>query len=171
MAPIPPSCRRRYQFRGVDLNNFFDIVKNFLPISAQNWQAIANVHLENYRREAQTAESLHSKFQEITRRTGPTGDPNCPDYVIKPKCINRQLVQMIDALSGGSEARRSEDGLSDDSDISDDTGLAAGEFSNVINDLNNAAVNGEDVDEEVDADDVGIGVDDVAPLEQGVRGD
>jgi hypothetical protein len=41
---------------------------------------------------------------------------------------------MVDALSGGSESERSEDGLSNGSD-SDDTGVAAGEISNVINSL------------------------------------
>jgi hypothetical protein len=85
MAPIPPSRRRGYQFRAEELNDFLDIVKSFLPISAQNWQAVADVHLENYRQEARTAESLRRKFQEIARRTGPTGDPNCPPYVIKAK--------------------------------------------------------------------------------------
>ena len=82
---------------------------------------------------------MHRKFQEIAHRTGPTGDPNCPNYVIKAKRINRQLIQMIDASSGGSEAKRSEDGLSDGSD-SEDAG--AGEFANVINKMNNAAGNG-----------------------------
>ena len=45
MAPIPPSCRRGYQLRAEELNNFLDLVA-------------ADVHLENYCREAQTAESL-----------------------------------------------------------------------------------------------------------------
>jgi hypothetical protein len=76
MAPIPPSRRRGYQFRAEELNDFLDIVESFLPISAQNWQAVADVHLENYCQEARTAESLRRKFQEIARRTGPTGDPN-----------------------------------------------------------------------------------------------
>ena len=110
--------------------------------------------MENYPREARTVESLHRKFQEIARRTGPTGDPNCPPYVIKAKQINRQLVQMIDASSGGSEAKRSEDGLSDALD-SEDAG--AGEFANVINEMNNAPGNGngggDEVDEEEDTDD------------------
>jgi len=154
MAPIPPSRCRGYQFRAEELNDFLEIVESFPPISAQNWQAVANIHLENYRREAQTAESLRRKFQEIARRTGPTGDPNCPPYVIKAKQINRQLVQMIDALPGGSEAERSEDGLSDASD-SEDAG--AGEFANVINKMNNAPGNGngggDEVDEEEDTDD------------------
>ena len=34
MAPIPPSHLRRFQFRADELNNFLDIVKNFLPLSA-----------------------------------------------------------------------------------------------------------------------------------------
>ena len=82
---------------------------------------------------------MRRKFQEIARRTGPTGDPNCPPYVIKAKRINIQLVQMIDASSGGSEAERSEDGLSDASD-SEDAGV--GEFANIINEMKNTAGNG-----------------------------
>jgi hypothetical protein len=139
MAPIPPSRRRGYQFRAEELSNFLEIVESFLPISAQNWQAVADIHLENYRREARAAE-LRCKFQEIARRTGPTGEPNAPPYyVIKAKQINRQLVQMIDASSGGSEAERSEDSLSDASDSKD---AGAGEFANVINEMNNAPGNG-----------------------------
>ncbi len=145
MAANPPSRRRGYQFRAEELNDFLDLVENFLPISAQNWQAVADIHLEKYRREVRTAKSLHRKFQEICRRTGPTGDPNCPDYVIRAKCINRQLVQMVDASSGGSEADRNDDGLSnsDGSDTSDETGVAVGDFLNVINDFSNAAANEE----------------------------
>ena len=85
MAPIHPSRCHGFQFRVEELDDLLDIVESFLPISAQNWQAVADVHLENYRREARTAESLSRKFQEISRRTGPTGDLNCPPYVIKAK--------------------------------------------------------------------------------------
>ena len=142
MATIPTSRRRGYQFRADELNDFLNLVENVLPISVQDWQHIADVHLENYRREARTAESLRRKFQEISCRTGPTGYPRCPDYVIKAKRINRQLVQMIDASSGGSEAERSEDGLSSEGYDSDDADSTAGDFSNVITKLNNAAGNG-----------------------------
>jgi hypothetical protein len=65
---------------------------------------------------------------------------------------------MIDASSGGSEAGRSDDSLSDASDSEYE---GAGEFANVMNEMNNApAANGrvEDIDEEEDADDAGIGV-------------
>ena len=68
--------------------------------------------------------------------------PTALKYVIRAKCISQQLVQMVNASSGRSEAERSDDGLSnfDGSDISDDAGVAPGEFSNVANNLNNAAV-------------------------------
>jgi len=85
MAPIPPSRRRGFQFWAEELDNFLDIVESFLPISAQNWQAVADVHLENYHWEARMAESLRRTFQEISHRIGPTGDLNCPTYVIKAK--------------------------------------------------------------------------------------
>ena len=162
MAPIPPSRRRGFQFRAEEIDDFLEVVETYLPISAQNWQTVADSHLENYPREQRTAESLRRKFQEISRRTGPTGDPTCPPYVIKAKAINRQLAQMIDASSGGSEAERGDAGLSGAYD-SEDEG-AGEEFANVINKMNNAAGNGngngggEEVDEEEDADDAGIGV-------------
>ncbi len=165
MAANPPSRHCGYQFRAEELNDFLDLVENFLPISAQNWQAVADIHLEKYCREAWTAESLHRKFQEICSRTGAMGNPNCPDYVIRAKRISRQLVQMVDALSGGSEGDRNDDGLSNSngSDTTDETGVAAGDFLNVINDFSNAAANEEDIDEEKDAGDAGFGADNVAP--------
>ena len=82
---------------------------------------------------------MRRKFQEISRRTGPTSNPTCPPYVIKDKQISRQLVQIIDASSGGLEAKRSNDGLTDASDLEDD---GAGEFANVINEMNNTNGNG-----------------------------
>ncbi len=64
---------------------------------------------------------------------------------------------MIDASSGGSEAERSEDGLSYGSDFED---AGAGEFANVINKMNYTAGNGgvEEVDDEEDTNDSGIGI-------------
>ena len=66
---------------------------------------------------------------------------------------------MIDASSGGSEAGRSDNGLSDASDLGYE---GAGEFASVINDMNNNATANdggeEEIEEEEDADDAGIGV-------------
>ena len=48
MAPIPPSRCRRFQFRAEEIDDFLEIVETYLPISAQNWQAVADSHSENH---------------------------------------------------------------------------------------------------------------------------
>jgi len=62
MAPIPPSRCRVYQFRAEELNDFLEIVESYLLLSTQNWQAVADIHLENYRREAQTVKMWGDKW-------------------------------------------------------------------------------------------------------------
>ena len=52
-----------FQFRAEELDDLLEIIETFLPISAENWQAVADAHLENYRWEARTAETLRRKFQ------------------------------------------------------------------------------------------------------------
>ena len=55
MASIPR--RHGCQFKAEEIDKFLDIVETYLPISAQNWQFVADSHLENYPWEQQTAES------------------------------------------------------------------------------------------------------------------
>jgi hypothetical protein len=108
------------------LRDFLALVEEYMPVSAQSWQLVADLHAEKYNKEKRTAESLQRKFQEVCRRTGPTGDPNCPDYIIYAKCLNRRLIEMVDASSGGSEAERSSadllSNLSSEGDGKDDDG-------------------------------------------------
>ena len=46
MAPITPSRRRGFHFRAEELDDLMDLVESFLPISAQNWQAVVDIHLK-----------------------------------------------------------------------------------------------------------------------------
>jgi hypothetical protein len=124
MAAAPRHCG--YQFKAVEISNFQALVEEHMTVSAQSWQLVADLHAERYDKEQHTAESLRHKLQEFCRRTGPTGDPNCPDYVIYAKHLNRQLNQMVDASSGGSEAEGSSEELlsdvSSEGDGKDDNG-------------------------------------------------
>jgi hypothetical protein len=101
------ACCRGFQFKATEINDFLALVEEYMPVSAQSWQLVADLHAEIYNKEKRTAESLRHKFQEVCRRAGPTGDPNCPDYIIYAKRLNRRLIEMVDASSGGSEAERS----------------------------------------------------------------
>jgi hypothetical protein len=95
-----------------------------MPIAGTEWDTVASIHNEEYPQHARAAESLRQKFQEIVQNTGPTGDPNCPLQVHHAKLINRQLVQMIDGSTGGSDRSNSgedeselEDALEDPRDL------------------------------------------------------
>jgi hypothetical protein len=120
------ACRCGFQFKATEINNFLALVEEYMPVSAQSWQLVVDLHAEKYNKEKRTSESLWRKFQEVCRRTGPTGDPNCPDYVIYAKHLNRQPIEMVDASSGGSKAERSSadllSNLSSEGDGKDDDG-------------------------------------------------
>jgi hypothetical protein len=66
--------RRGFQFKATEINDFLALVEEYMPVSAQLWQLVADLHAEKYNKEKRTAESLRRKFQEVCRRTGPTVD-------------------------------------------------------------------------------------------------
>ncbi len=86
-----------------------DNIENVMPIAGTEWDTEASLHNEEFPQHARTAGLLHLKFQEVGQKTGPTGDPKCPVHVRCAKLINRQLVQMIDSLTGGSDGSKSDD--------------------------------------------------------------
>jgi hypothetical protein len=59
--------------------------------------------------------------REFVQKTGPTGDPNCPPHISCAKLINRQLVQMIDGSTGGSDRCNSGEDESELEDALEDT--------------------------------------------------
>jgi hypothetical protein len=62
-------------------------------------------------------------LSEVSRsctKTGPTGDLNCPPHVHCAKLINKQLVQMIEGLKGGSDRSNSGEDESESEDALED---------------------------------------------------
>ncbi len=60
---------RGFQFKATEINNFLALVEEYMPVSAQLWQLVADLHAEKYSKEKRTAESLRRKFREVCRRT------------------------------------------------------------------------------------------------------
>ena len=56
-----------------------ECVAAVLPISGAEWEMVAHSHCVYY--PGRTWESLRKKFNEVARKSIPTGDPNCPPYV------------------------------------------------------------------------------------------
>ncbi len=63
-----------------------DLVEQYMPVSFQTLQTIANLHLEQYGTQLLTAEALQHKFSELCCRTSPTGDPRCGARQCGTKC-------------------------------------------------------------------------------------
>jgi hypothetical protein len=63
MAAAPR--RRGYQLKAMEISNFLALVEKHMPVSAQSWQFVADLHAERYDKEQHTAESLQRKFQEV----------------------------------------------------------------------------------------------------------
>jgi hypothetical protein len=71
---VAAARRRGFQLKATEINNFLALVEEYMPVSAQLWQLVADLHAEKSNKEKRTAESLRHKFQEVCCRTGPTGD-------------------------------------------------------------------------------------------------
>jgi hypothetical protein len=130
--------KRGAKFLLSKLNFLLDNIKNVMPIAGTEWDTMASIHNEEYPQHARTAESLHWKFQEVVQKTHPTGDPNCPPHVRRANLINRQLVQMIDGLIGGSDRSNSGEG---ESELEEGISLQRRQHSSADRDLQNAFFN------------------------------
>ena len=56
-----------------------ECVAAVLPLSGAEWEMVSHSHCVYY--PGRTWESLRKKFNEVARKSIPTGDPNCPPYV------------------------------------------------------------------------------------------
>jgi hypothetical protein len=120
------SIKRGAKFHTSEINFLFDNIENVMPIADTEWDTMASLHNEKSPHHARTAELLCCKFQEVVLMTAPTGDSKCAVHIRHAKLINRQLFQMIDSLTGGSDGSKSgedesvlEDALEDPRDLVD----------------------------------------------------
>ncbi len=56
MAAAPRCCG--YQFKAMEISNILVLVEEHMPVSAQSWQLVADLHAERYDKEQHTAEFL-----------------------------------------------------------------------------------------------------------------
>jgi hypothetical protein len=99
--------KRGAKFHLSKINFLLDNIENVMPLAETERDTVASIHNEEFPQHARTADSIRQKFQEVVQKTSPTGDPKCPAHVHCAKLINRQLVQMIDGLTGGSDRSNS----------------------------------------------------------------
>jgi hypothetical protein len=95
--------RRGVVFSMRERLHLLDIIADELPVSSAAWEHVADIHREMYDAENRTADSLKRKFNELTRRPAPTGDPNVPEDVRLAKQIRQMIVRSVNASTGENE--------------------------------------------------------------------
>lgn len=69
-----------------------------LPISSDEWEMVAHSHCVYY--PGCTWESLCKKFNEVARKSIPTGDLNRPSCVGQAKRVHQQIIKKSKGSSG-----------------------------------------------------------------------
>jgi len=139
------SKKRGVTFRAPEIDNLLAHIQAILPISSSAWERVADNHLENFPTNRRTAETLKRKFLAICRKTGPTGNPNCPNYVSHAKLIRRMIIDKTDGSTGGG----SDDdnfGLQTEEDTSQDEGEEEVEEDEEMHEVGDGVVGAIDVD-------------------------
>ena len=80
--------------------HLLDIIKEMLPLSATEWERVADLHSEMYPANERTGESLRRKYRLLAKKKIPTGDPACPEEVRRAKHIATMIVEKTEASSG-----------------------------------------------------------------------
>ena len=95
--------RRGIVFNMRERLHLLDIIADELLVLSAAWEHVADIHREMYDEENRTADSLKRKFNELTRRPAPTGDPNVPEDVRLAKQIRQMIVRSVNASTGENE--------------------------------------------------------------------
>jgi hypothetical protein len=64
-----------------------DIMESRLPVGPDQWELVLTKHNETYAAHNRSVSSLKRAYQNLLRKTMPTGDPDCPPKVRKAKQI------------------------------------------------------------------------------------
>ena len=131
--------RRGANFTAAELDSFLDAVEEVMPLSATQWEDVAEAHLTRYPDFERTVTSLKRKFKELYTKRVSTGDPHCPPAVRKAKRLKHAIVELMD----GTDLQSEEGGnAADDRSM---PGLGEGEDNNYDGDDNGGDDNGDGV--------------------------
>jgi len=118
---------RGANFSSEELDSLLELIEEVLPISATQWESVADLHRTRYPDAARTVDSIKRKFKQLHNKKIPTGNPICPPAVRWAKRLRTAIIELIDSLdlngdddppeeSDARESMRSSDSYSDDSD-------------------------------------------------------
>ena len=114
----PPTSRRHGKgFSKAETTTLLKTIEQILPIDTEAWDEVHDVF--NSKRTPQGVEGLKCKFNKLTNKPVPTGNPNMPEDVkltksIKSKLFHRSRVTNLSEEEEEDEKEEEEEEVNDD---------------------------------------------------------
>ena len=88
---------RGANFSSEELDSLLEIIEEVLPISATQWESVADLHRTRYPDAARTVDSIKRKFKQLHNKKIPTGNPICPPAVRWAKRLRTAIIELMDS--------------------------------------------------------------------------
>ena len=89
------SGKKKENYRVPKIESLIEHVDEIEPVTAAEWNTIAEHDYTFFPEYHRTGKSLKCKFNSVTKMSGPSGDPNCPPYVRKAKAVKKKLLKKL----------------------------------------------------------------------------
>ncbi|KAG9409262.1 hypothetical protein AC1031_019513 [Aphanomyces cochlioides] len=101
-------------YKRQELESLMNTITQIQSIGSDDWQAVSEQHFRETGMQ-RTPESLKKKFKAVRDQTGPTGDPNCPKYVVLAKIAQDAILERVQ-LDNENDAMPSDEDEPDEAD-------------------------------------------------------
>ena len=110
----PASTRRGKGFTKAETTTLLKVIERILPIDVEGWTEVHDIF--NSKHSPRGVEGLKWKFNKLTNKPVPTGNPNIPEDVKLAKSIKGKLFRRsgVTNLSDEEEEEEEEEELDDD---------------------------------------------------------
>ncbi len=82
--------RKKENYQVAKIESLIEIVDEILPVTTTECHAAAECHYTFFPEFNRAGDSLKRKFNSFAKRSGPSGDPNCPPYIRKAKAAKKK---------------------------------------------------------------------------------
>ena len=103
----PTSTRRRKGFTKAETTTLLKAIERILPIDADGWTEVHEIF--NSKHSSRGVEGLKRKFNKLTNKPVPTGNPNIPEDVKLAKSIKGKLFRRSGATNLSNEEEEEEE--------------------------------------------------------------
>ena len=125
----PASMRRGKGFTKAETTTLFKAIEQILPIDTEGWTKVHDIF--NSKHSPRGVEGLKRKFNKLTNKPVPTGNPNIPEDVKLAKSIKGKLFRCSGATNLSDEEEEEEEEEDEEEEELDDDIVAEAVNENI----------------------------------------